>query len=129
VLEQGIEPFAESLIPRLFGNSTLSARPDLVADARKMIMMMSPADISQVQKGMAERPDSVLTLKTVNVPSLVIVGEEDVLSPVADAELMRQTIPGAQMRVIPRAGHYAVFEQSEALGTLLRQFLDSMHGR
>jgi len=127
VLERGTEPFIESMIPRMFGKTTLASRPDLVGAARKMMMKMSPEDISLVQKGMAERPDSVPTLQTVNVPSLIVVGDEDILSPVADAELMRQNISGAQMKVVPRGGHYAVFEQPEAVGTVLRQFLDSVH--
>jgi pimeloyl-ACP methyl ester carboxylesterase len=128
VLERGTEPFVESMIPRLFGKTTLSTRPDLVDAARKMMMKMSPEDISLVQKGMAERPDSVATLKTINVPVLVVAGDEDILSPPSEAELMRQSIAGAQMKVIPRAGHYAVWEQHQAVGAVLRQFLDSLHG-
>src|SRR5437588_3829583 len=68
VLERGTEPFVESMIPKLFGKTTLDSRPDLVAGARKMMMKMAAEDIAQVQKGMAERPDSVPTLKTINVP-------------------------------------------------------------
>jgi 3-oxoadipate enol-lactonase len=128
VLERGTEPFVENMIPRLFGKTTLGSRPDLVAGARKMMMKMSAADIAEVQKGMAERPDSVPTLKTINVPTLVVVGDEDVLSPVADAELMRQGIAGAQMKVIPRGGHYAVWEQAAEVGIVVRQFVDSVSG-
>ncbi|HYL12754.1 MAG TPA: alpha/beta hydrolase [Terriglobales bacterium] len=128
VLKRGTEPFVESMIPRLFGKTTLDTRPDLVAGARKMMMKMSPADLAEVQKGMAERPDSVPTLKTINVPTLVVIGDEDMLSPVADAELMRQGIAGAQMKVIARGGHYAVWEQAAEVGTLTRQFVDGVHG-
>jgi pimeloyl-ACP methyl ester carboxylesterase len=127
VIQRGTEPFVESMIPKLFGQTTRDARPDLVESARRMMMKMSPEDISLVQKGMAERPDSIPTLKTVNVPALVVVGEEDTLTPVADAELMRQNIPGSQMKVIPRAGHYAVWEQHEDVGKVVRQFLDSLY--
>jgi pimeloyl-ACP methyl ester carboxylesterase len=93
-----------------------------------MAMKMSPEDVSLVQRGMAERPDSVETLKTINVPTLVIVGNEDVVTPAADAEFMRNAISGAHMKVIPRAGHLAVWEQPEEAGRLLRQFLDALHG-
>jgi len=78
-----------------------------------------------VQRGMAERPDSVPTLKTINVPTLVVAGDEDTLSPIADAEFMRQNIAGAELKVIPRAGHYAVWEQPEDSGKVLRQFLEA----
>jgi 3-oxoadipate enol-lactonase len=124
VVERGTEPFVESMVPRLFGRTTLNSRPDLVDGARRMMMRMSPAGISAVQRGMAERPDSVSTLKTINVPALVLVGEEDTLSPLADAELMRRNVAGSQLKVIPRAGHYAVWEQPEAVGSAVRKFLD-----
>lgn len=126
VMERGTEFFVESMIPKLFGKTTLNTRPDLVAGARRMMLKMSPAGISAVQRGMAERPDSVGTLKSINVPALVLVGEEDTLSTLADAELMRGNIAGSQLKVMPRAGHYAVWEQHEAVGSAVRQFLDSV---
>ena len=91
-----------------------------------MMRKMSAEDISLVQRGMAERPDSVADLKTINVPTLIAIGGEDVLSTVADGELMRQNIAGSQLKVIPKAGHYAAWEQAEAVGTVLRQFLDDV---
>lgn len=127
VLERGVEPFIDSMLPKLLGETTRHARPDLVEGARKMMLKMSPEDISLVLKGMAERPDSVPTLKTVNVPTLILVGDEDTLTPVADAELMKQNISGSRMKIIAKAGHYAVWEQSEETGKVLRQFLDTVH--
>jgi pimeloyl-ACP methyl ester carboxylesterase len=126
VLEQGTEPFLETMIPKLMGPTTVTTRPDLVDGARAMMHKMSAEDISQVLRGMAERPDSVADLKTINVPTLIAIGEEDVLSTVADGELMRQNIAGSQLKVIPKAGHYSPWEQAEAAGTVLRQFLDAV---
>ena len=91
-----------------------------------MMHKMSAEDISQVLRGMAERPDSVADLKTINVPTLIVIGEEDVLSTVADGELMRQNIAGSQLKVIPKAGHYAPWERPEAVGNILRRFLDDV---
>ncbi len=125
VLEKGVEPFVDTMLPKLFGETTQRTRPDLMNSARKLMMKMSPQDVNLVQRGMAERPDSVPTLKTINVPTLVVVGDEDIVSAPADAELMCQNIPNAQMKVIPRAGHYAVWEQPEDVGKVLRQFLDA----
>jgi 3-oxoadipate enol-lactonase len=110
------------------GRTTVGTRPDLVEGARRMMRKMSPQDISLVLRGMAERPDSVGDLKTINVPTLIVTGEEDVLSTVADGELMRQNIAGSQLKVIPKAGHYAPWEQPEVVGPALRQFLDAVHG-
>jgi pimeloyl-ACP methyl ester carboxylesterase len=124
VLERGTEPFFESMIPRVFGGTTRETRPDLVAGALNMMRKMSPEDIAQVQRGMAERPDSVDILKTINVPTLLVTGEEDILTAANEAELMRQHISGSQLRVIPKAGHYSPWEQPEGAATLLRQFLE-----
>ena len=128
VLERGTETFIDGLLLKLIGETTRRTRPDLVEAARKMMLRMSPEDISQVQRGMAERPDSVAMLKTINVPPLIVTGDEDTVTPVAEAELMRQNISGSEMKIIAKAGHYAAFEQPEESGKMLRQFLDSVHG-
>ena len=68
--------------------------------------------------------DSVPDLKYINVPTLIVMGEEDMLATGADGELMRQNIPGSRLKMIPKAGHYAPWEHPEAVAPLLRQFLD-----
>lgn len=127
VLQRGTEPFIDSMLPKLLGTTTHATRPDLIDGARQMMLKMSPEDIAMVQRGMAERPDSLPTLKTINVPTLLVTGDEDTLTGIAEAELMRQNIPGSQMKVIARAGHYSVWEQSQEAGRLLREFLDTIH--
>jgi pimeloyl-ACP methyl ester carboxylesterase len=126
VMERGTEPFFQSMIPRLLGKTTRETRPDLVEGALQMMREMSPADVAAVQHGMAERPDSVDTLKTINVPTLLVTGDEDVLTGVNEAELMHRHIAGSELRVFPKAGHYSPWEQPEAAGRLLRQFLDGV---
>ena len=127
VVERGTEPFFESMLPKLIGKTTHSTRPDLVEGALRMMQKMSPEDVALVQRGMAARQDSVETLKTINVPSLIVTGDEDVFTGAAEAEFMRQNIPGSQMKVISKAGHYSAWEQPEEVGRLLRQFLDTTH--
>jgi len=126
VLERGTEPFFESMIPRLLAERTREARPDLVDGALRMMRKMSPEDLAQVQRGMAARPDSVDTLKTINAPTLIVTGDEDILTGLNEAELMRQHISGSELRVIPKAGHYSPWEQPEEAGKLLRQFLERL---
>jgi 3-oxoadipate enol-lactonase len=125
VLERGTDPFFESMVPRVLGKTTRESRPDVVEGALRMMRKMSPEDVAQVQRGMAERQDSVAILQTINVPALLITGEEDILTGPPEAEVMRQHISGSVMKVIPRAGHFAAWEQPEQVGPLLRQFLDS----
>jgi 3-oxoadipate enol-lactonase len=128
VLERGTEPFFESMIPKLLGKTTRDSRPDLVAGALRMMRKMSAENVAQVQRGMAERPDSVPDLKSINVPTLVVTGEEDLLTGSSEADLMRRNIAGSEMKVIRHAGHYAAWEQPAEVGKLLRQFLDQIHG-
>jgi pimeloyl-ACP methyl ester carboxylesterase len=124
VLEQGTEQFLKSMVPKLFGSTTVSSRPDIVEGALQMMRKMSPEDVSLVLRGMGEPPDSVPDLKYINLPTLIVMGEEDVLATGSDGELMRQNIPGSRLKMIPKAGHYAPWERPEAVGPLLRQFLD-----
>jgi pimeloyl-ACP methyl ester carboxylesterase len=126
VLERGIEPFLQSMVPRLFGDTARETRPDLIDGALQMMRQMSPEGIAQVQRGMAERPDSVETLKTINAPTLIVTGDEDILTGINEAELMRQHIGGSQLRVIPKAGHYSPWEQPAEVARLLRGFLDTL---
>jgi len=126
VLGRGTEPFFESMIPRVLSRTTRETRPDLVEGALRMMRKMSPEDVAQVQRGMAERPDSVDTLKTINVPTLLLTGDEDILTGVNEAEIMRQHISGSLLRVLAKAGHYSPWEQPEEAGKLLRQFLESV---
>jgi len=114
------------MVPRLLGKTTRETRPDLVEGALHMMRKMSAADVAAVQRGMAERPDSVDILKTINVQTVLVTGDEDIMTGVNEAEMMRQHIAGSQLRVIPKAGHYSPWEQPEEAGRLLRQFLDGL---
>jgi 3-oxoadipate enol-lactonase len=128
VLEKGMEQFFEGMIPKLLGKTTRESRPDLVPGVMRMMRKMSPQNVAQVQRGMAERPDSVPDLKTINVPTLIVTGDEDILTGPPEADLMRQNIPSSQLKIIRRAGHYSAWEQPAEVGQMLRVFFDSVHG-
>jgi 3-oxoadipate enol-lactonase len=126
VLKRGPGPFLESMLQKLLGETTRRSRPDLVEGAHRMMRKMSAEDVAGVQRGMAERPDSVSTLKTIAVPTLIITGDEDTMTGLPEAEVMKQYIAGSQMKLIAKAGHYSPWEQPEEVGKMLRQFLDSI---
>jgi 3-oxoadipate enol-lactonase len=126
VLDRGTEPFFESMIEKVLAKTTRESRPDLVDGALRMMKKMSPEHVAQVQRGMADRPDSVQTLNTINVPTLLVTGDEDPMTGAKEAELMHQHIAGSQMRVIPKAGHYSPWEQPGQFARILRQFLDGI---
>jgi len=126
VMEQGTEPFLESMLPKLLGESTRRTRPDLVQGALGMMRKMSPEDVAMVQRGMAERRDSVEILGTIHVSTLVLTGGEDILTGVGDAQLIERHVPASRMKVVAKAGHYSPWEQPEEVGRILRQFVDTV---
>lgn len=126
VRQRGTGPFLDLQIMHLIGETTRRNRPDLVANARSMMQPMTPAGLAAVQLGMADRPDSVPILTKIEIPTLVIAGEEDTLTPLPHAQVMQRGIRNAQLEVMRRAGHYAAFEQPEEFSHLLRKFLDSL---
>ncbi len=128
VLREGTAWFIEEMLSRLVPQATRANRPDIVDAARKMMQAMSPDDIAGVQRGMAERPDSVATLATINVPVLIIAGAEDSV-PLDEFQLLQERITGSELRVISGAGHYAALEKPEEFGGLLRRFLDKLYRR
>ena len=126
VMERGTEPFFEGMLQKVLSETTRRSRSNVVEGALRMMRKMSAEDLAGVQRGMAERPDSVSTLKTINVPTLIITGDEDKMTGPPEAEVMKQNIAGSQLRVIPKAGHYSPWEQPEEVGRTLRNFLDSI---
>ena len=127
VMERGTEPFFESMVPKLLGDTTRNTRRDLVDGALRMMRKMSAEDVAMVQRGMAERPDSVATLKTISVPTLSVTGEGrrsfgHGRSGADVAEHRREP-----WKIIPKAGHYAAWERSKEVGEVLREFFDSVH--
>jgi pimeloyl-ACP methyl ester carboxylesterase len=125
VLREGTATFIEEMLPKVLSPSTRENRPDIVDAARQMMQKMSPQDIAGVQRGIAERPDSTPTLKTISIPTLIIAGDDDSV-PLAESELMRQNIEGSRLQVIPKAGHYAALEKPAEFGALLRGFVDQL---
>jgi 3-oxoadipate enol-lactonase len=123
VLKRGTEPFIDAQLPKLLGESTHRNRPDRVAEAKRMMMRASAQGIAAVQQGMAARPDSNATLLSIDVPTLVICGDEDGLTVPLEMEAMHRGIRGSIFRRVPGAGHYSPFEQPEEVHRILRDFL------
>ena len=123
VLAEGASAAADAFLPRLLGASTQRDRSDLVDRVRALILGNRPRGIADALLGLGARLDSTPTLAKIQVPTLVVVGEEDVLTPPAEAEVMASAIAGAKLAIVPKAGHLANWEQPEAYNAALRAFL------
>jgi pimeloyl-ACP methyl ester carboxylesterase len=124
VKQHGSKPAADAMLPRLLSESTRQLRPDLVEFAYATMLRQSPAGILGAQQGMAERPDSTQILTTINVPTLAVFGEQDVITPAeTEGRSLAAAIPNAKLVVIPNAGHLSNLEQPEAFNVAVRDFL------
>jgi len=126
IQQRGPTPFIDSMVSKLLGETSLRSRLDRVEAARVMMSRMTVKGLAAALQGLAARPDSISTLQTIDVPSLILAGEEDKLIPRAEAGLMHNSISRSRLEIVPRAGHYAAFEQPEFAGRLLRGWLDSL---
>ncbi len=128
VLETGPEAAAEAFLPKLVGETTRRERPGLVDDLRRRILATPAPAIASALFGLAARDDSGPTLAAVRVPTLVLVGEEDVITPPPEAEAMARAIRRAKLVKVPRAGHLANLECPEAVNAALAAFLGGLRG-
>jgi pimeloyl-ACP methyl ester carboxylesterase len=113
----------DAMLPRLVSDSSLNGRPDVVQQVLDIESGATLDGIVAALHAMAERPSSVDDLPRITVPTLVIVGKEDVITPVADAEAMASAIPAARLVIIPDAGHLTALEQPEAVNAAIRDWL------
>ena len=123
VMKEGARAALDFFLPRIVGETTKSARADVVAKVKDLILATSPQGISDGLYGLAARPDSASTLREISVPTLVVVGEEDGITPVADAETMQRGIKGAELAVIPKSGHLSAMETPAEFSLVVAKFL------
>jgi pimeloyl-ACP methyl ester carboxylesterase len=123
VASEGAAVAVEAFLPKLLGETTQRDNPALVARLRERILASSPRANASALRGLAARADSRPTLADVRVPTLVLVGAEDVLTPPSESEAIAAAIPGARLEVVPRAGHLANLEQPGAVNAALAAFL------
>jgi 3-oxoadipate enol-lactonase len=123
VLAEGASAAVEAFLPKLLGETTRRERPDVVAGVRERILATAPTGIASALHGLAARADSRDTLPTIAVPTLVLVGTEDALTPPSEAATMAAAIPRARLDVIPRAGHLANLENPAAFNAALLAYL------
>jgi pimeloyl-ACP methyl ester carboxylesterase len=120
---EGSQALAERFLPKLLTAETLQEPTGTTARLRAMMEAATPTGMAGALRGMALRPDSTDLLSQIQCPTLLLVGEEDGLTPPADAQLMARSIPHTQLVTIPHAAHLANMEQPEAFNRALSAFL------
>jgi 3-oxoadipate enol-lactonase len=120
---EGPTAVARALLPGMVGKSTREREPSVVAMMRAMLESASVDSIVGASEAMINRPDATSVLPTIDVPTLIIVGEEDVLTPPKESRAMHGAIPGSRLEIIPGAGHVSNVERPAAFNQVLTEFI------
>lgn len=123
-LAEGMAGIADGMLPKLLTPETVSKRPEVVKRVRDMMLKTKPQGAASALLGMAERDDQTEFISTIAVPTMILVGREDAITPVADSEQMKSKIAPSHLVVIENAGHVSNLEQPEGFNFALLKFLE-----
>jgi 3-oxoadipate enol-lactonase len=122
-LQSGSGDVAEAMAGKLFAAEAPAA---LRERWREQMAANPPEGVAAALRAMAVRPDSFDTLRGLSVPVMIVVGEEDAITPPSAAREMAAAAPGARLEIVPGAGHLTPVEQPDRFAELLRDFLSSL---
>ncbi|HJY30639.1 MAG TPA: alpha/beta fold hydrolase, partial [Pyrinomonadaceae bacterium] len=114
---------ADAMLPKLLTPETVSKHPEVVKRVRDMMLKTKPEGAAAALRGMAERDDQTELLAKITVPTLILVGADDAITPVADSEKMHAAISGSHLVVLENAGHVSNIERTEQFNDALLSFL------
>ncbi|HET7328748.1 MAG TPA: alpha/beta hydrolase [Nocardioidaceae bacterium] len=128
LLEEREDPqvLVEEVLPALVSDHSRRTYPKVVDQVRELIEQVDPAAAAWAQRAMALRPDSTQTLATADVPALVVVGSQDQLSPVSEAEGMCTVLPQGRLEVVNGAGHLSAVEAPAVFNRVVGDFLRAL---
>ena len=122
-LSEGMAGIADAMLPKLLTPETVSKHPEIVKRVRDMMLKTKPEGAAAALRGMAERDDQTELLPRISVPTLILVGAEDAITPVADSEKLHQAIAGSSLVVLDHAGHVSNIERARQFNDALLHFL------
>ncbi|MDT3397368.1 hypothetical protein RKE29_12025 [Streptomyces sp. B1866] len=118
--------YAEEVLTRMVAPYNVTARPAVAAHVLRMMRGAPAEGAAAALRGRAERPDYTGMLPRVSVPTLVVVGADDTFTPVGDARLIQERVPGAVLEVISGAAHLPNLERPAEFNAALARFLDAL---
>ena len=122
VTEKGTAALFATMLPKVFSDHTHAARPDVVERVKVIASRQSPASVAAALAALRDRPDATDWLSKIAVPTLVLVGEFDAITPLASATLAAQ-IRGSTLVHVPGTGHLSNAENADAFNDAVRTFL------
>lgn len=119
VESDGMHWVPEATLDSLLGETTRTKRPPVVARVEKWILGADPQQVAWAQRAMADRPDSIPELQVFRQPSLVLVGQEDTLTPLPESLAMAEALGGAPLSQVAGAGHLSSVECPNRVSEML----------
>ena len=126
VVVNGAESVANTMVEKLFATDTHQRMPDAVEATRSVMARTDPQGIAAAQRGMSERSDFSDLLSQMNVPSLLVCGEHDGISPPEEMKSTASAMPNASFVQIENAGHLPPLENSQQFNDALMSFLTNL---
>jgi 3-oxoadipate enol-lactonase len=123
VQQKGPAAVADEMIPKLLGETTRKTQPAVADQVRSLILASSAEAIAGEIRALMTRPDSTPLLSTIHFPTLIVVGDEDTLTPPTLSHEMHDAIAGSELAVIPGAGHLSNLEQPDSFNAAVARFL------
>jgi pimeloyl-ACP methyl ester carboxylesterase len=123
---KGASAVAEQMFGKLLGETSRRERPELTVEVRRTIESNPIGGIEAAIYALMHRPDSTPDLLTIECPTLVVVGEEDTVTPLAEAEVLQKTIKAAKLVRLPRAGHLTNVEAPEEFSNTISKWVASL---
>jgi pimeloyl-ACP methyl ester carboxylesterase len=126
VREKGAKAVADDMFPEMIADDTVKHRQDVAHKLRRIMESQSRKTIENALVAMRDRPDFTSELHNIPVPTLILVGEHDAITPPGLSEAMSKLIRHPTLTTIRRSGHMSPMEQPEDVTTALRRFLESL---
>jgi len=123
----GTTEFNEKFIKNVFHPDSLTNKAELVENLRSVVFANSKEIITAGLIALAERSETCSSLNSIHIPTLIICGREDAVTPLAQSEFMHEHIEGSSLKIIDNAGHVSNLEQPEAFNKCLHDFLNSLN--
>ena len=124
--ERGSSAVADAMITGMVGKSTREKSPEIVDVVYRMLIAAPVDGVIGALEAMMTRPDSTPTLGSIDAPVLIVVGEEDALTPVKESQFMHDAVHGSRLEVLSGAGHVSNLERPAAFNHVLSEFLSSL---
>ena len=113
----------ERQIPALLGVTTCETRPQVIEKVRNISRVLDAQNLALWVEALRDRPDATAQLAQIAVPTLVLCGDEDTITPPDESRAMAEAIPNAQLQIVPQAGHLSNMENALEWNKAVRAFL------